>query len=268
MTDAFQPARRASASPTLSETPEIQRVAFAAPFAWLAAGWRDLWTAPQISLAYGAIFSAFALAIAIQLSRIEALPLLLPLAGGFLLVGPILAGGLYEISRRHERGQSVTFRDILLSGSAVREQIAFFGAVLLILFFFWIRVALLLFMFFFGLGPAAFPPLADFLHVLLFTEHGQGLLVTGAAVGAVFAAVVFAMSAISVPMIFDRNIDTVTAMITSLRAVSRNLPAMALWAVLIVALTVIGLAAFFVGLAITFPLIGHATWHAYKALVK
>jgi len=266
MADAFQAAQRVSASSALSETLEIQHVAFSAPFTWLTAGWRDLWAAPQISLAYGAIVSAFAFAIAIQLSRIEALPLLLPFSGGFLLVGPILAGGLYEISWRHQRGEPITFRSILFSSSAVRQQIAFFGVVLLILYFFWIRVALLLFMLFFG--PAGMPPFGDFLNALMLTPHGQGLLVTGTAVGAVFAAVVFAISVVSVPMIFDRNVDTVTAMIASMRAVSHNLLPMALWAVLIVALTAIGLAAFFIGLAITFPLIGHSTWHAYKALIK
>ncbi len=262
MAIAFQPARGVSISPP--GTTEIRKVAFSAPLAWLAAGWRDLWTAPQISLAYGAVFSVFAYLVVFQLTRLTGLPLLLPLAGGFLLVGPLLAGGLYEISRRHERGESVNFRDIFSLGRGAREQLAFFGALLLVLYFFWIRVALLLYMLFFG--PAGPPPFSEFLSALLYTEHGRGLLVTGTAVGAIFAAAVYAISVISVPMIFDRKVDAVTAMMLSFEAVRQNLPAMALWAALIAAFSVIGIAALFVGLAITFPLIGHATWHAYKAL--
>jgi uncharacterized membrane protein len=257
MSNAYNPAGRLSAS-------EIRQVALTAPFAWLAKGWRDLWNAPHISLAYGAIFSALAYAIAYQLTRIQALPMLLPLAGGFLLVGPLLAGGLYEMSRRQERGESVRFGDVLPSVWDARTQLAYFGIVLLLLYFFWIRVALLLFMLFFG--PADFPPFQDFLHALFFTQPGQGLLLIGTATGAIFAIAAYSISAISVPMIFDRRVDAVTAMMSSIQAVHHNLLPMALWAVLIVALTGIGFAAIFIGLAITFPLIGHATWHAYRAL--
>ena len=263
MSKSYHPAPL-EASPTLTETPEIRHVAIPAPYAWLAEGWRDIWIAPHISLAYGAIFSALAYAIAYQLTRIEALPLLLPLAGGFLLLGPLFAGGLYEISRRHERGEPVRFVDVLLAGRGFRSQLAYLGVALLLLYFFWIRVALLLFMLFFG--SADFPPFDDFLQTLFLTKHGQGLLLVGTATGAIFAGAAFSISAISVPMIFDRGVDAVTAMMSSIKAVRYNPQPMALWAVLIVALTGIGFATAFIGLAVTFPLIGHATWHAYKAL--
>ncbi len=247
-----------------TQAPAIRRVAFDAPWAWLAAGWRDLWSAPVISLAYGAAFAAAAYAFVFQLTRIDALPLMLPLAGGFLLVGPLLAVGLYEISRRRERNQQATIQDIL---SAVRNaggQLAFFGVLLLLLYFFWMQIASLLFMLFFG--NADIPPAENFVPTLLFTLHGLGLLVMGTAVGAVFASVAYGMSAIAVPMLLDRKLDVITAVSASVRAVNLNRPAMILWAVLIVGLIAMGFAALFAGLAIAFPLIGYASWHAYREL--
>jgi len=263
MTGVFGPD---SSSRTLSGAPEIRSIAFGAPLGWLTAGWRDLWSAPHISLAYGVSFSLAAYVFAFVLVQNNALPLLLPLGGGFLLMGPMLAAGLYEVSRRRERGEAISYRDILPGKSDSTGQLAFFGALLLILYFFWIRVALLLFMLFFG--PADFPPVREFIPTLFSTGHGLSLLLTGTAVGAVFAALTYAISAISVPMLLDRKMDAVTAMSTSVRAVWQNWLAMGLWAVLIVALSALGLATLFVGLAITFPLIGHATWHAYRELTR
>ncbi len=249
---------------TLTKAPAIQRVAFDAPWAWLAAGWRDLWSAPLISLAYGAVFAVAAYLFVFQLSSINALPLMLPLAGGFMLVGPVLAVGLYEISRRGERHESTSFQNIVAALKESAGQLAFFGVLLLLLYFFWMRVASLLFMLFFGSGDI--PPIENFVPTLLFTPHGLGLLVVGTAVGAVFATVAYAISVIAVPMLVDRKVDVITAVSASVEAVNKNRPAMMLWAVLIVGLIAMGFAALFAGLAIAFPLIGHATWHAYREL--
>jgi uncharacterized membrane protein len=264
MTDASHAEGRFGAAPAQSETPEIRKIAIDAPWAWLEAGWQDLWAAPRISLTYGAVFAAFAAVAALVLTHFGALALLLPLAFGFLLMGPIFAAGLYQISRLRERGEPIGFHSIVRAEWAGRDQLASFGVVLFLLYFFWMNVALLLFMLFFG--AANFPPVDEFIWALLLTPHGLGLLVTGTAAGAVFAAAAYAISAIAVPMMFDRKVDAVTAMIASARAVRTNLPAMALWAALIAALTAFGLACYFVGLALTFPLIGHASWHAYKDL--
>ena len=249
---------------SLTQAPAIRRVAFDAPWAWLAAGWRDLWSAPLISLTYGAIFAAAAYFFVFHLSSINALPLMLPLAGGFLLIGPLLAVGLYEISRRKERNEQATFQNIVAAIKGSGGQLAFFGVMLLLLYFFWMRIAFLLFMLFFG--NADIPPIENFVPTLLFTPHGLGLLVTGTAVGAAFASVAFAVSAIAVPMLLDRKVDVISAVSASVKAVNMNRPAMILWAVLIVGLIAMGFAALFVGLAIAFPLIGHATWHAYREL--
>jgi uncharacterized membrane protein len=242
----------------------LRRVAFDAPWEWLGAGWRDLWSAPAISLCYGAAFAAAAYIFVLQLSRMEALPLLLPLAGGFLLIAPLLAAGFYEVSRRRERGEAASLRNIFQAAKEARGRLALFGVALLLLFFFWMQVASLLFMLFFG--NAGFPPIEQFVPTLLFTPHGLGLLVTGTAVGAVFAATAFAISAIAVPMLLDRNVDVVTAMRTSVEAVRLNPPAMMLWAALIAGLSAAGLVTLFAGLVIVFPLCGYATWRAYREL--
>ncbi len=242
----------------------IARIPFDAPWGWLAAGWRDLWAAPHISLLYGAAFSLAAYVFVFELSEFNALPLLLPLAGGFLLIGPLLAVGLYEISRRRAHGEPIRFGEILLAGRGARGQLAFFGVILLILYFLWLRIAFLLFMLFFG--PVPFPPVSEFIPTLLFTQHGLGLLVTGTAIGAVLAATAYSISAISVPMLLDRKVDTITAMISSVRAVFMNPAAMGLWAVLIAALIGLGVATLFLGLIVAFPLVGHATWHAYREI--
>ncbi len=254
----------ATLTQTSTQAPAIQQVAFDAPWAWLAAGWRDLWSSPAISLAYGAAFAAIAYAFVFHLSQTNALPLMLPLAGGFFLVGPLLAVGLYEISRRKERNEPTSLRDIFAAAKKSGGQLASFGVVLLLLYFFWMRTASLLFMLFFG--NAGIPPVEDFIPTLLFTPHGLGLLVIGTAAGAVLAGVSFAISAISVPMLLDRQVDVITAMGASIQAIRMNIPAMTLWALLILGLTAMGFAGLFVGLAIAFPLIGHATWHAYRAM--
>jgi uncharacterized membrane protein len=263
MNDMAQPARIPNAHVHApADPPEIRRVAFDAPWNWLGAGWRDLWSAPQISLLYGAVFSVAAYALAWSLFQSDLLPLILALAGGFLLLGPLLAVGLYEVSRRRESGKTAALADILIAGKEARGQLALFGLILLLINFVWMLTAFLLFMLFFG--PAPMPPMDEFIPTLLFSHHGLSLLVAGTAVGAVLAALTYAVSAISVPMLLDRRVDAVTAALLSIHAVRLNLPAMALWAALILALSAVGVMALFAGLAVTFPLIGHATWHAYR----
>lgn len=243
----------------------VQRVAFDAPWAWLAAGWRDLWSIPIISLLYGAIFAAVSAALMFGLMIASLASLILALAGGFLLIGPIAAVGLYEISRRLEAGERVRLGVLLPSRPEILGQLAFFGAILTFVYLVWVLLALLLLMLF--LGSRGLPPPSEFVPTLLFTAHGFGLLLVGTAVGAVCAVLVFAISAISVPLLMMRRIDAVTAISGSLAAVRANPQPMALWAGLIAGFMALGLATMFAGLIIVFPLIGHATWHAYRDLV-
>ena len=244
----------------------VERVPFDAPWSWLAAGWRDMWGAPGISLAYGAVFAALAAALVLGMTLTGLASLTLALAGGFLLVGPVAAVGLYETSRRLERGERADLGDVLRSGLRRPGQLAFFGAILAFAYFVWLQLAFLLFMLF--LGSRGLPAPSEFVPTLLFTTHGLGLLATGTIVGGALALLVFAISVISVPLLMTRRIDAVTAMSASLAAVMLNPKPMALWAGLIAAFMALGLATLFLGLVIAFPLIGHATWHAFGDLVR
>ena len=244
----------------------IDRVAFDAPWAWLAAGWRDLWCAPHVSLAYGAAFSLMSVGLTVTLLSRGLEALVLSLAGGFLLIGPIAAIGLYETSRLLENGYHVTLRAVVRAGLRTPGQLGFLGAILAFAFFVWLQLAFLLFMLFFGGRPL--PPASEFVPTLLFTLHGLGLLVAGTMVGAIIAFIVFAISAISVPLLMTRRIDAVTAMAASVDAVRLNPKAMMLWAGLVAGFMALGIATSFAGLVVVFPLIGHATWHAFRDLVK
>lgn len=243
----------------------VRRVPLDAAYDWLGAGWKDFRSVPTISLVYGAIFTAAAWIILYGLFLIDSLALIPVLAGGFMLVGPIFAAGLYETSRRLERGEQITLRQALGAGLKATGRLSFFGAVLFFAYFVWVESAFLLSMLFLGLGGAT--PADDFVQALLFTPAGQGLLVAGTLTGAVLAFIVFSITAVAVPLLLAEDVDVVTAMVTSIRCVSRNTGAMLLWAALIAALMALGFATMFFGLVIAFPLVGHATWHAFRALV-
>lgn len=243
----------------------IQRVPFDAPWEWFGAGWRDITRAPGVSLPYGAVFSAIAIILAAGLLRTGLISLILALAGGFILLGPLVAVGLYEMSRRLEANQSVTVGQVASAGLRAPGQLGFFGAILAFAFAVWLQLAFLMFMLF--MGGKGFPPLDEFMPMLLFTPNGLGLLIVGTAVGGLLASLVFAISAVSVPLMMEHRVDAVTAIGVSLRAVATNPKPMALWAGLIAAFMVLGLLTMFAGLVIAFPLIGHATWHAYRGLI-
>lgn len=240
----------------------VRRIAHDRPWHWLALGWRDMVSAPAISLAYGAGLVVVSYLLVLGLWQAELPYLVLPMAGGFFLIAPLIAVGLYDTSRRLERGEQT---GLLTALTAWRRpmQIATFGIVLLLLHFAWTRVALLWFALYFHGGT---PPLEAMPYYLLEAQN-LPFLVIGTLLGGGFAVLVFAVSAVSLPMLLDRDVDVVSAIIASVRSVQQNPKAMALWAGLIVLCTVVGLATFFVGLGLLFPLVAHASWHAYRDLV-
>jgi uncharacterized membrane protein len=242
----------------------VQRVGVDQPWEWLTAGWRDFLRAPGISLTYGGAFVAASALLTLGLWIADLLYLLLPLAAGFMLVGPVAAVGLYEVSRRLERGQTVTLHAALTAWRANPGPIATMGLVLMLFLLAWIRLAFLIFALFFGAQP---PSWEHLITTLLFTTQGIPFLVVGIAVGGALAAVVFAMSAVAIPALLDRDIGALSAVATSVAAVLQNWRVMIGWGALIVLFTAAGLATFYLGLAVTLPLVGHASWHAYRSLV-
>ncbi len=244
----------------------VRRVAFDAPWDWLAAGWRDLWRTPAVSLGYGLAFAIVSAGLTVGLWSAGLQSLILALAGGFMLIGPLLAVGLYRISKKLETGEVATFSDIMASKRECMTRLGFFGVILLLVFMVWMQLAFLLFMLF--SGGQGLPPPEEFVHMLLFTSNGLGLLVVGSAVGAALALFVFTISAVSVPLLMERDVDVVTAISTSANAVIHNPQALLLWAALVAGFMVLGILTLFAGLILAFPLVGHATWHAYRALVE
>ena len=244
----------------------LRSVPSEAPWTWLARGWQDLRRARWVSLSYGLCFAVISAAITAGLWLTDSLPSLPAVAAGFMLVGPLLAVGLYEISRRLEAGKPVSIQAAILSITRSPVQLGFLGVLLMLFLLFWIRLAFLLFALFLGTGQA--PPPEVFLNQLLFTPEGLGLLIVGTLSGAVLAFAAYAISVVSVPLLLDRDIDAMSAIIVSLKSVRKNWKAMLLWAWLIALITTVGLATLYVGLIVTFPLIGHATWHAYRDLVE
>ena len=190
--------------------------------------------------------------------------LILPLTAGFMFTAPVLAVGLYEGSRRHERGQPVGLGATRAALGRNPTQIAFMGALLMLFLYGWLRVATLLFALFFSMN---LPPLGQFLSTAFLAPENLDFALTGTGIGAIMAAIVFGLSAVSLPMLVDRPVDAITAAITSMRACCANPVTMALWAGVIVALTLVAAAPGFLGFIVVLPVVGHATWHAYRDLV-
>jgi uncharacterized membrane protein len=243
--------------------PKVRSVSVGRPFVWLAAGWRDLRANPIASLAYGLLF-----AIAGDLITIFAWrngQLFIVATSGFFLIAPLLAGGLYEISRRLEAGQSSTFFVSLAGGRRNSVELAKLGFLLGVIGFLWERISTLLFAL---LAPNISPDLLRLLaEIHLSTDH-RDLLLIWILIGGTLALIVFAITVVSVPLLLDRKTDFITAIRTSLRTVDANLLVMTFWGAIVVALTAIGFLTLFFGLIVLMPLIGHASWHAYRDLVE
>jgi uncharacterized membrane protein len=251
-------------APALSAaTVRIRHVGADAPWRWLSAAWSDLWQAPGVSLAYGFLLVAASFGLSFGLYLADLFYLVLPLAAGFMFVAPVLAVGLYEVSRRLETGEPVTLSAAVTAWRR-NGQILLMGLLLTLFLLAWIRLAFLIFALFFGTEP---PSSALFVNTVLLSPEGLPFLAVGTAVGGVLAGLVFAMSAVSIPMLLDRDVNVIDAMLTSIAAVRQNWRVMLGWAALIVVFTAAGIATAFLGLAVALPLIGHASWHAYRDLV-
>ncbi len=242
----------------------VRTVAADRPWVWLSAAWRDMMAAPAISFSYGAlaVFSSFLLVAGLAMLGMEYL--VLPLAAGFMLLGPLFAVGLYETSRLLEAGERPALGRVVAAYRRNGVQIAGIGLVLMLALLAWIRVAFLIFALFFSAEPPAFDQLVD---RLFFSAETIPFLLTGTVFGAVIAAGVFAVAVVSIPMLLDRDTDVFTAMATSVDVVRANVRPMLAWAFLVVLFSAAGMVTGFLGMALALPLIGHASWHCYRDLV-
>ncbi|TXH17122.1 MAG: DUF2189 domain-containing protein [Gammaproteobacteria bacterium] len=258
MNDRTTPTREAP----VSRFPTIRHVPTSAVKTWLLAAWHDFRRAGLGSLFYGVCFAIGGWLLYFVIS--EAFALFAGLTTGFLLLGPFLTFGLYDLSRRIQLGEPCLLRPTLSAWRPNLANIGLFAAVLAIVFLVWARASMVVFALFFSGG---LPTFGDVVRTV-FTFEQPDFAAVYFAVGGFFAAFVFAISVVSLPMMLDRRTDAVTAALVSLVACGQNFATMALWAATIAVLAVIGFASLFIGLVVTIPLIGHASWHAYRDLVE
>lgn len=242
----------------------VRAVDVEAPWRWLRLGWQDLVRARRVSLSFGVAIALGSLLLINLLWRVDLLPYALPLAAGFMFVAPALAICFYDISRRLERGKPVSFAAVAFAWKPNVSQIASMGLVMMLFQLAWIRFATLLFALFFGPQPASWE---RFIQALFFSTDGLPFLIVGTASGGVLAVLAFALGVTAFPMLLDRDVGTATAIATSMRATLVNWRVMTGWAALIVMFTAAGIVTGCLGLIVTMPLIGHASWHAYRELV-
>lgn len=247
-----------SASPPVT----LRAAAFGDPFRWLAHGARDFGRAPGIGLFFGACFVAMGWAL---LKVFENAPaFVLGLSAGFLLVGPLLCVGLYRVSECLERGLRPRLFDALFAWRRKLGSLAIFGVVLLVLEMLWARASLVVFALSF---QGSMPDFAGSLRSLLNLKNIE-FIVAWTALGGVFAMIIFSVSVVSIPMILDRRTDAITAGITSIRLVVSQPAVLIFWAAIITVLVVLAMLPGFAGLLVVGPILGHASWHAYRTMVE
>ena len=231
----------------------------------LGEGLRDFQAVPLYGLAFGALYAAGGIAILLCLMAFGLVYLAYPLAAGFAMIGPFVATGLYEVSRRRETGQAISIGAIWATVKA-RGEIGWMAFVTLFVFVVWMYQVRLLIALLIGLH-ASFSSLREFITVVLTTNEGLLFLAIGNAVGAALSLILFSLTVVSFPLLLDRDVDFVTAMVTSVRAVVTSPVPMIGWAAVIVVLLIVSALPYFLGLLVTLPVLGHATWHLYRRIV-
>jgi uncharacterized membrane protein len=222
---------------------------------WLKLGWSDLRAAPGISLVYGSLIVLLSWAVVLAAWRLGGFVLVLAALSGFIFVAPLLATGMYGVSRERLAGRRPTLAATLAGMRRALGNALIFALMLMVIGLVWIRAGSMVHVFF----PAG--------------QEGDWLLLArflaiGSAIGSIFAAIVFAAAAFSLPMVADRDVDMVTAALSSVNAVLRNKPAMLVWTALIVALTALGFATALLGLAVVMPWLGYAAFHGYLETIE
>jgi uncharacterized membrane protein len=243
--------------------PDVAEVPLLRPLDWISAAWNDFRASQAISLTYGLVIVGF---LALILSYAANRPYLFTASiSGFLLIGPILSVGLYEVSRRVAAGETPTLRDLAAGWRRNSSSIGLFGVMLVVVALGWERLSAIMFAMLYG---GQVPDLGRFMNEVFLSGDYPRLVAVYFMAGAILAVLVFAVGAISLPMMLDRNTDMATAMMASVKACAANPAPMALWAAMIVFFTAVGFATFLVGMVFIMPMLGYASWHAYKGLIK
>ncbi len=225
-------------------------LAWNAPFVWLKRGWFDVRRTPALTALFGLVIVLVSLGIAALAWELGRFALLAALLSGFVFIAPLIGVGLYCVSRGLEAGRVPRLSDSFALARRVVGQAAVFALVQMVILLVWSRA---------GMMVNAFVPIEDGTLLSL-----MEFLAIGSLLGSVFAALTFAVAAFSLPMIADRDVDMITAGISSVNAILRNKPAAATWAVLIAVLTLLGFATAFIGLGLIMPWLAYATWHGYR----
>jgi uncharacterized membrane protein len=246
--------------------PIVRRISVADVVEALGKGLRDFQAVPLYGLAVGSFFAAGGILLVLCLTALHATYLAYPLAAGFALIGPFAAVVLYVVSRCREQGETPSVRAIVAAIRA-RSEIGWMAFVAVFIFIMWMYQVRLLMAIFLGLN-ASFATIQQFINVVLTTNEGLAFLIIGNAEGAVLSIILFSLTVVSFPLLIDRDVDFVTAMITSVRAVVTSPVPMIGWAAVIVVLLVISALPLFLGLLVTLPVLGHATWHLYRRIVE
>lgn len=239
-----------------------RRIGFLSPFVWLQKGWQDFRHSLWASLAHGLIITAMGWIVLMFTS--SHLYMFTAAISGFLLVSPVMAAGVYELSRRRESGQPVTFQDSLQGLQRDGGRLTRFAGMMVLFVVIWFVISNLILNEYFGRD---IPALSGAIYQTSWFAGGPKFLLTYVAVGGVVALVVFMLSVVSMPMMIDRDVSPGEAMLLSMRTVWHNIPGMLHWAVLLTLLTLVGFATQLWGMIVIIPWLGHATWHAYRETI-
>jgi len=246
--------------------PAIRKIGFEAIGDAFAAGLRDFQAAPQYGLFFGGVYAFGGMLMVAMAAWWDMLVMVYPLAAGFALIGPFVAVGLYEVSRLREAGLPLSWSGVLGAVFAQsRRELGWMAFVTLFVFIMWMYQIRLLTALFFGLKPIS---MHELLPTLISTPEGWLFLVIGHVDGAILSLVLFSLTVVSFPLLLDREVDFITAMITSVRSVTANPGPMIGWAAVVVILLIVAAMPFFLGLFIALPVLGHTTWHLYRRLVE
>lgn len=242
----------------------VNKITFTEPFIWLKQGWNDFLKAKSYSLKYAAFFVVISSLITISTIATDNHFLLIFLFSGFFLVAPSIGIGLYQISSFLEQGEPLKSCNAWEAFKKNQGQISMVTGGFMIILQLWVSMNFVLFaLLYSGISP----PLDNFFSTLYLSEQGRLFATASVTLGFLFALWAFSISVITVPMLIDRKIDGFTAIRISIKSVINNFWPMMIWALLIVTIVGIGMLTFYIGLLVALPLIGHASWHAYKALV-